>query len=263
MRVLHVDDSEPFLDVTKTYLERETDDLLLIPETDPDKAVEHLLETHIDCIVSDYNMPEIDGLEFLERVREYDPEVPFVLFTGKGSEEVAARAIEAGVDSYVRKKSGQSQFTILANRIETLVDQFWAKRRAEKMEQTYELVARTATDTFWIRDMETGQTLYSEGIRRFGYEPGVREDGFEWWVQRVHPEDRDEARDLNALQREGAPAGFDDRDAEFGEFTHRYRWRCADGSYVRCLSRGIVRFEDGEAVEMVGAMTIQDDSEMD
>jgi CheY-like chemotaxis protein len=261
-QVLYVDDSEQFLDVTTTYLQREGEDLAVLSETDPHRALARIDEQQVDCIVSDYDMPPMDGLEFLERVRDYDETVPFILFTGKGSEAVAADAIESGVDAYVPKKTGATQYTVLVNRIETLVDQFWTRRRARKMEQTYELIARTATDAFWIRDMETSATLYSEGIRQFGYEPGIREDGFEWWVKRVHPEDRDDSRILNTLQREGAPKGFDDRDGEFGEFTHRYRWRRADGTYVLCTSRGIVRFEDDDPVEMIGSMTERaDDSD--
>ncbi len=259
-RVLHVDDEESFLDLTATYLRREFDDLALLTETNPQDGLDVLADDRIDCVVSDYDMPEMDGLAFLNEVRDRDEDVPFVLYTGKGSEEVAARAIEAGVDAYLRKQTGLAQYTVLANRIQTLVDKLWTQRRARKMEQTYELVARTATDAFWIRDMETGETLYSEGIRRFGYDPGVREDGFEWWVERVHPDARADSRDLNARQREGAPAGFDEIGGEFGEFEHRYRWRCADGTYVPCTSTGIVRFEDGDPVEMVGAMTKRDES---
>ena len=258
--VLHVDDSDAFLDITTTYLEQETDDVTVVTETDPERALEYIGANRVDCIVSDFEMPTMDGLAFLDTVRDDHGNLPFILFTGKGSEDVAAQAIEAGVDSYLRKKSGSAQFTVLVNRIQTLVDQAWERRRAEKMEETYELIAKTATDAFWIRDMETEETLYSDGIRRFGYEPGIREDGFEWWAERVHPEDRDESRDLNELQREGAPNGFDAMDAEFGEFTHHYRWRCADGSYVPCTSRGIVRFEGGGPVEMVGAMTEREDS---
>jgi len=255
VRVLHVDDDPAFVDLTARFLEREGGEFVVTTETDPLAALDHIGDERVDCIVSDYDMPEVDGLEFLRRVRERDSEVPFVLFTGKGSEEVAAEAIEAGVDSYLRKETGTAQYAVLANRIRSLVDQAWANRRARKMEGTYELVAKTATDAFWIRDIETGRTLYSDGIRQFGYEPGVRDDGVEWWVERVHPDDRQDSRDLNELQEAGAPEGFDDVDGEYGEFTHEYRWRRADGSYTRLRSRGIVRFEDGDAVEMVGAMT--------
>lgn len=62
-------------------------------------------------------MPGMNGIEFLESVRAIDEDLPFILFTGKGSEEVASEAISAGVTDYLQKQSGTDQYTILANRI--------------------------------------------------------------------------------------------------------------------------------------------------
>jgi len=255
IRVLHVDDDRLFLDTATAFVERETEDVAVIPEIDPEAALERFAAERFDCVVSDYDMPAVNGLELLRRIRERDTDVPFVLYTGKGSEEIAAEAIQEGVDAYIPKETGSAQYAVLANRIRSLVDQLWATRRARQLEQVYELVARTATDAFWVREMETEATHYSEGVRQFGYEPGVRDDGFEWWVERVHPDQRETARRLNERQQLGAPEGFDDVDGQYGEFTFSYPWRCADGEYVQLRSRGIVRFEDGNAVEMVGAMT--------
>ena len=64
----------------------------------------------------------MDGLEFLERVREGHLELPFLLFTGRGSEEIAGRAISAGVSDYLQKGTGSDQLTVLANRIENTVE---------------------------------------------------------------------------------------------------------------------------------------------
>lgn len=50
-----------------------------------------------------YDMPRQTGIEFLETVREEYPGLPFILYTGKGSEEVAADAISAGVFDYLQK----------------------------------------------------------------------------------------------------------------------------------------------------------------
>jgi CheY-like chemotaxis protein len=263
VRVLHVDDDPAFADLTADYLAQEAGDLTVVSETDPTAVLDRVAAEQFDCIVSDFDMPEVDGLDLLAAIREEYPTLPYVLFTGKGSEEIAAEAIEAGVDSYLRKQSSTSQFIVLANRIQALVDRYWERRRVEKAREVYELLAQVATDAFWIRDMETNVTQYSEGIRQFGYEPGIREDGFEWWVERVHPDDREASRSENAAQAAAEPTGFEDIDDEHGRFTHRYRWRCADGSYIDCLSRGVVRFEDGEGVEMVGAMTDVGDRDPD
>ncbi|MFB6175738.1 MAG: response regulator, partial [Halobaculum sp.] len=74
----------------------------------------------------DYEMPGEDGLELLASVRETHPDLPFVLFTGEGSESVASDAISAGVTDYLQKGSGTEQYTILANRISNAV----SRRRA-------------------------------------------------------------------------------------------------------------------------------------
>ncbi|SNZ17429.1 PAS domain S-box-containing protein [Natronoarchaeum philippinense] len=124
--VLHVDDEPPQLDLTKTFLEREGD-LDVRSESDPEQALA-ALDGSIDCVLSDYQMPEMDGIEFLDAVRERRPSVPFVLFTGKGSEEIASEAISAGVSDYIQKETGTDQYAVLANRIRNLVD----RRRTER-----------------------------------------------------------------------------------------------------------------------------------
>jgi CheY-like chemotaxis protein len=249
-----VDDDPGLIDLAAECLTREDESFTIKTETDPTVVPDRLEDERVDCIVSDYEMPEMDGLELVGRVQSVDASIPFVLFTGRGSEAVAAEALDRGVDAYIQKEGSRSKYAVLANRVRSLVDKARATRQAEKMSETYELVARTATDAFWLRDITTSATLYSEGIRQFGYEPGVREEGLEWWLERVHPDDRDLARELNERQESGEVTGFDDVDAEYGRFSYEYRWQTADGEYVPLRSRGIVRFEDDTPVEMVGAM---------
>lgn len=75
----------------------------------------------LHCIVSDYDMPGQSGLDFLTTIRETHPRIPFILYTGKGSEDVAGDAISAGVTDYLQKETGSSQYTVLANRIKNAV----------------------------------------------------------------------------------------------------------------------------------------------
>ena len=121
--VLHVDDEPDFAELAGTFLERMNGDIEVVIETSVSDALSRLeCSASVDCIVSDYQMPEQNGIEFLEAVREEYPRLPFILFTGKGSEEVASDAVSAGVTDYMQKESGTDQFQILANRIEHVVD---------------------------------------------------------------------------------------------------------------------------------------------
>lgn len=96
VRLLHVDDDPDFAELTATFLERESDLLDVSTETSATRALERLRESTFDCLVSDYDMPELDGLAFLERVQAATPDIPFILFTGKGSETIASEAISRG-----------------------------------------------------------------------------------------------------------------------------------------------------------------------
>jgi CheY-like chemotaxis protein len=255
LTVLHVDDEKPFLELTSEYLSHELTDVTVITRTDPQGAITYLEENHVECIISDYQMGTITGVEFYERVRDNVAEIPFILFTGQGSETIASEALAAGVDSYLQKSPDAGNFTVLANRISMLVEQFHAKRQTRKLKQTYEVIAKTSTDAFWIQDMASGKTLYSEGIKSFGYAPGIREDGFEWWTERIHPDDRADARALIEDKSVGSTTEIKSRGREQTEFSHTYRWQTESGEYVRCDSRGAIVFEDGEPVEMTGSMT--------
>jgi len=130
IRVLLVDDDQDFVTLAATLLETESDRIETVAETDPRDVLDRTDLGEIDCIVSDYRMPTMDGIEFLETVRSEYPELPFILFTGKGGEEIAERAISSGVSDYIVKDGSPEQYAISANRIENLVIQHRTKRRS-------------------------------------------------------------------------------------------------------------------------------------
>jgi PAS domain S-box-containing protein len=127
--VLHVDDDPQVGELVEVYLERINDDFDVVTKTSAVAALDFLRTEQVDCIVSDYDMPNTDGLEFLELVREQHQDIPFILFTGKGSEEIASEAIASGVTDYMQKGGRSDTYDVLANRIENAVEQHRTEQR--------------------------------------------------------------------------------------------------------------------------------------
>lgn len=127
IRVLHVEDNPEFASMTETWVERRSEAIRINREPSPADALDRLADHGTDCIVSDYQMPGMTGVEFLDTIRESAPDLPFILFTSESIEDVADDALDAGVTDYLQKDTGTEQYGLLANRIEHAV----ARRRAE------------------------------------------------------------------------------------------------------------------------------------
>jgi len=123
LSILHVDDDDALGDLVKAYLERDDAlDCTVATATSPADALDRLRadDTDFDCIVSDYRMPDTNGIEFLRAVRETHSELPFLLFSGEETGDVAAEMIRAGVTDYLHKHSDDWD-TMLGRRVEHAV----------------------------------------------------------------------------------------------------------------------------------------------
>ena len=139
VRILHVDDDVAFADMAAEFLEREDDRFTVETASSVVDGVARLSETDFDCVVSDFDMPAETGLEFLETVRRESPDLPFILFTGKGSEAIASDAISAGVTDYLQKGTDTSQYAVLANRIRNAVGRYDAQAQIADREKRLRL----------------------------------------------------------------------------------------------------------------------------
>jgi CheY-like chemotaxis protein/helix-turn-helix protein len=118
VEVLLVDDDPHDLEMGELFLKRQSDRFSLTCATSAAGGLDTLAENDgIDCVVSDYEMPGTDGIEFLQQVRQRYPDLPFILFTGQGNEEIAKRAILDDVTDYVEKDVGIDQYALLAERV--------------------------------------------------------------------------------------------------------------------------------------------------
>jgi CheY-like chemotaxis protein len=147
IRVLLVDDDPSLADLMANQLGGLRDEFAIRVETDPNDALEAVEEGDVDCVVSDYHMPEMDGLELLRYVREMEPNIPFILFTARGSEEIASEAVSEGVTDYFRKRRGSEQWRVLANRIENVAARYRAEAAVQRRESALRQLARTVIDS--------------------------------------------------------------------------------------------------------------------
>jgi DNA-binding NtrC family response regulator len=121
IRVLVVDEDEDVLDLTETFLEREHDAIVVETESDPEEAAVRVGNDDIDCVVSDYRMPGMDGIDLFEAVRDQDPSLPFLLFSAAVDESTTAEVEDAGVTAFVEKGIGTDHYSEIAATIENQV----------------------------------------------------------------------------------------------------------------------------------------------
>lgn len=130
IRVLHVDDQPAVATMTADLLERAHDRIEVVVEHSGRSGIDRLSgeDPSIDCVVSDFDMPEMDGLDFLEEVRSYHTDLPFILFTGMGSDRLERVALDRGATAYFEKGTDPRKFERMADRIDRAVEAYRAEQ---------------------------------------------------------------------------------------------------------------------------------------
>jgi len=117
VKILLVDDDPLFLELSKTFLEV-FHDITSDTVDSAREALQRLEKNSYDVVVSDYDMPLMDGITFLKTIRDKRIDIPFILFTGVGKDELMHQAIENGADSFIQKIGDpKAQYSELSKRI--------------------------------------------------------------------------------------------------------------------------------------------------
>jgi len=183
IRVLCVGD-ESSVDSVADGLRRVHDRFGVETATSASAGLDHVADAAVDCIVAEHDLPDSDGVEFLETVRDSYPGLPFVLVAENGSEAVASRAISAGVTDYLQRDPETAADDRLADHVRRAVDRQQSRdtartesdgsgvvRQADELER-YETILTALGDPVYavgadgcytfVNDAFTSMTGYTE-----------------------------------------------------------------------------------------------------
>lgn len=166
VEVLVVDDEPDFVELIATELEESDEMFTVETATSAKDGLATIREQPPDCIVSDHEMPEMNGIELLEAVREKHPERPYILYTGEGNETVASRAISAGATDYLTKGAGPEHYRHLSTVIRSAVEEWRENKKAEKKQELIRLTELASDAGGFELDVVEETMLVTEGALR-------------------------------------------------------------------------------------------------
>lgn len=165
-RILLVDDEPAILEIGKLLLE-EMGDFQVDTLSSAIEALHQLSAVSYDAIVSDYQMPEMDALSFLKELRGTGNYTPFILFTGKGCEEIVIDAFDSGADFYFQKgEDPGSLFIKLSNKLHQIIGQREAEAKILESEERFRRIFESFEDIYFQTDMDGIITLLSPSLYR-------------------------------------------------------------------------------------------------
>ena len=249
IRVLHVDDDLSMLEISMAILidlgAFEIDHACCV-----DEAFKKLATESYDVVISDYEMPNRNGLQFLKELREQNNEIPFVLFTGKGREEVAIKALNLGADGYYNKQgSSETVYGELTHGIQQIVKRKKAEVKLEKSEYLTQKILHTTPNLIYIYDLIEHRNVYAnrEVLAFLGYTPEqIEAMGPELFANVLHPDDA-EVVEKHHARFANAPDNT--------VFEVEYRIRHLNGAWRWLRSRDILfsRTKDGIGRQILGS----------
>jgi PAS domain S-box-containing protein len=240
IRVLHVDDDAGFLAVAKQCLEEQRQ-LQVDTARSAKEALKKLEHSEYDVIVSDYQMPEKNGLELMKELRQKGNDVPFILFTCKGKEEIAVEALNSGVYRYVGKGgNAETTYAELKHAIFDAVRGKKAEKLLREAENRLRQITENMQDLLLLLDKNLIITYASSSYKSIlGYAPNemIGKQVYDF----VHPDDLPTV--IEATRK-----AFKDR--SIGKIEARARH--ADGGYL--LLEGIGKVLVDEKGKVTGAL---------
>lgn len=201
MRILYVDDSQDILDIGKALLEKNPD-FRVDTTLSSDTALTLLKQGIYHAIISDYCMPDRDGILFLKQVREYNKSIPFIFFTGKGDESVVIEALNCGADFYLKKgPEVGTLFAEISQIIQILVSKVESKEKLINSEEKFRILSESAHAAILIYQDDRWIYANPAAEKITGY--SIKELKFMSYWEIFHPLYQDPIRIIGKARQRG------------------------------------------------------------
>ncbi|HEX7482189.1 MAG TPA: PAS domain S-box protein, partial [Candidatus Bathyarchaeia archaeon] len=191
---MHVDDDFSFLEVSKQILE-DMGNFVIDTACSVDEGLKKMETIHYDAVISDYEMPAKNGLQFLQELREQKKDIPFVLFTGKGREDVAIKALNLGSDRYVNKQCNpETVYGELSDALVKTIEHKQSKRLHAESESKYRKLVENSLQGIAIISGPSPRFVFVNSAMEelFGYsKEEMINFSPEQIAKKVHPDDRE------------------------------------------------------------------------
>jgi len=170
LKILIVEDNPHQAYAVEKALRKHIEEIQILTAVNGEECIRGLSEEECSAVILDYNLPGMNGVELIERIRSRGWQIPLIMVTGQGDEEIAVRAMKAGANEYIVKSKGY--LLKLPQILESAVEKSNLEGQLKQAEERYKNLAENANDLIFMLDTRRNISFVTSRVREFlGYSP--------------------------------------------------------------------------------------------
>lgn len=163
INVLLIDDDSSYIQLLSAGLTELDDQLNINTLSDPEDTIETIKSESIDCVLCDYKMDSLNGIQLLRIIREIHSDLPFILYTANGNEKIASEAISKGATEYAAKKVGADHYAYINTLIRHSVKEYYNSQIQSRRKELTELTETRGNAGGFELDLTNDIVLVTQG----------------------------------------------------------------------------------------------------